>query len=270
MIPLEKAVLMSKKQSKAAQQAGAQRAAERAAAVRREQETKERRRRTLVLGAVVLGVIALIVAIAVAVQASRDTTGTAATPPAGAVDTYGIPLGAADAPVTIEIYEDFMCPFCGQFEAAAGDIVKEYADSGEVQVQYKVIAFLDSASDGSDYSTRAMNAVAVVLEEAGPEAAVEMHDLLFANQPKEGAKGLDDQQLVDLAVEAGASANDVADPIKNLRFEQWVKNATDDFSKQGYTSTPTVVVDGEEVDFETINGLLAEVEQAVDSALAEQ
>lgn len=259
---------MSKKQSTATQHAKAQSAAQRAAAVRHEQDTRERRRRTVVVGAIVLGVIALIVAVAVAVQASRDTTGTAATPPAGAVDTYGIPLGAADAPVTIEIYEDFMCPFCGQFETAAGDIVKEYAESGDVQVQYKVIAFLDSASDGSNYSTRAVNAVAVVLEEAGPEATIEIHDLLFANQPEEGTKGLDDQQLIDLAVQAGASEKDVAEPITNLRFEQWVKNATDDFSKQGHTSSPTVIVDGEQVDFETIDNLLAGMEQAVDSALS--
>lgn len=259
---------MSKKQSNATKQANAQRAAERAAAIRKEQEAKERRRRVLVVSAAVVGVLALIVAIAVAVQSSRDTTGEAATPPAGAVDSYALPYGQATAPVTVQIYEDFMCPFCGQFEAASQDMLAEYVDRGDVMVEYQMISFLDRASNGTDYSTRAMNAVGVVLNTSGPEVAKEFHDLLFVNQPAEGTDGLSDDQLVDLAVQAGAERSAIVQGIEDRSFEQWVKNASDQASKDDINSTPTVLVDGEKVEGTTIDDLVTETEQAIQAALA--
>lgn len=257
---------MAKMKSKATRQANAQRAAERAAALRKEQERKDRRRRTVVVTAVAVAVLALVVVIAAVVQSARDTTGETATPPQGIVDEYALVRGDSDAPVTVEVYEDFMCPFCGQFEAAAGPTLAEYADAGDAQVEYHMVAWLDRYSNGTDYSTRAMNAVAVVLDEAGRETALEFHDLLFAHQPAEGTDGLTDEELVDLAVEAGADRAAVASGIETLAFEQWVKNASDQASQDGLNQTPTVVVDGEVVEFSTIDELLGKVRTAVDSA----
>ncbi|MGH3333688.1 MAG: DsbA family protein [Nocardioidaceae bacterium] len=260
---------MAKKKSKATKQAEAQRAAERAAAIRREQETRERRRRTLWITLAGAAVLILVVAIVAAVQASRDTTGRAATPPAGAVDTYALPSGEPGAPVTVDVYEDFMCPFCGQFEASASQTLKEYAANGDAQIQYRMISFLDRMSSGSDYSTRAMNAVGVVLDEAGPDAAIEMHDLLYQKQPEEGTEGLTDDELVDLAVQAGADEEAVRGPIEDLKFEQWVKNATDQSSKDGVTGTPTIRVDGKTIDYQTIPELLTKLDEAVQAGAAQ-
>lgn len=258
---------MAKMKSKATREANAHRAAERAAALRKEQERKDRRRRTLVVTGAVVAVLALVIVIAAAVQAARDTTGETATPPQGIVDEYALARGESDAPVTVEVYEDFICPFCGQFEAAAGPTLEEYADAGDARVQYQMIAFLDHLSS-SDYSTRAMNAVAVVLDESGREVALEFHDLLFANQPAEGTDGLSDEELVELAVEAGADRTAVTRGIENRAFEQWVENATDQASKDDITQTPTVLVDGEVVEFSTIDELLGKIQSAVDAAQA--
>ncbi len=260
---------MSNKQSKATRDANAQRAAERVAAMRQEQERKERRRRTLIVSAVVIAVLSAIVVIAAVVQSSRDTTGQVATPPDGVDNTYALRLGASAAPVTIEVYEDFMCPFCGQFEASASQTLKEYAANGDAQIQYRMISFLDRMSSGSDYSTRAMNAVGVVLDQAGPDAAIEMHDLLYQKQPEEGTEGLTDDELVDLAVQAGADEEAVRGPIEDLKFEQWVKNATDQSSKDGVTGTPTIRVDGKTIDYQTIPELLTKVDEAVQAGAAQ-
>ena len=259
---------MAKKKSRATKLADAQRAAERAAAARREQQSKERRRRTVWISVAVLAILAVVVGVVAGVQAFRDTTGETATPPAGVVDPFALQMGEPGAPVTVEVYEDFMCPFCGEFEVLSRDALKTYAESGEVQVQYKVISILDGQSS-SDYSTRAANAMAVVLDEAGAEAAVEFHDQLFENQPVEGGAGLSDGELVDLAVEAGASEAAVREPIESLSFEQWVKNATDQSSKDGIAGTPSVLVDGEKVEGETIAEVAATMEEDIDAALAE-
>ncbi len=258
---------MTRKQSKATQQANMQRASERAAAIRAEAERKERRTRTLLVTAAVIAVLILVVAIVVAVQASRDTTGEAATPPNGAVDTYSVAMGDANAPVTVTVYEDFMCPYCGMFEQVSEDALKKYADSGDVQVRYHVVSFLDRASS-TDYSTRAANALGVVLDTAGPEAAVKFHNELYANQPAEGSAGLSDEQLVDYAVAAGAEKDAIEGPIADLKFEQWVVNSTDEWSRRGFKGTPTVTVNDEKIDFNSAEELLANTEQAIQEALA--
>ncbi len=259
---------MSKPKSNATKQSNAQRAAERAATLRAEQERQDRRKRTLWITGAVVAVLALIVVVFVVVQAGRDTTGKAATPPAGAVDTYSVPMGAADAPVTVTVYEDFMCPYCGDFEQVSSERLKKYAESGDVQVRYHVVSFLDDASS-TDYSTRAANALAVVLDTAGPEAAVKFHDELYANQPEEGSAGIPDQQLIDMAVEAGADEQAITAPIEDLKFEQWVVNSTDEWSSRGFNSTPTVTVNGEKVEFTTAQDLLTNTESAIEAAQSE-
>jgi len=257
---------MSKKRSIATEKSNARRAAERAAAIRKEQEAKERRRRTLTVTVVVLVVLTVLLGIGYAVQSSRDTTGQVATPPDGVVEKYAFPFGDPTAPVKVAVYEDFMCPFCGQFEAVSKDMLERYVDQGDVEVRYHVISFLDGSSN-TDYSTRAANAAGVVLDTTGPEAAKKFHDLLYANQPEEGSDGLSDDQLIEFAVEAGAQESDVRQPIEDLKFEQWVKNATEESSKQDVATTPTVMVDGESVDFETLDDLLASTTDAIESAL---
>jgi protein-disulfide isomerase len=259
---------MSKPKSNATKQSNAQRAAERAATLRAEQERTDRRKRTLWITGAVVAVLALIVVVFVVVQAGRDTTGKAATPPAGAVDTYSVPMGAVDAPVTVTVYEDFMCPYCGDFEQVSSERLKKYAESGDVQVRYHVVSFLDDTSS-TDYSTRAANALAVVLDTAGPEAAVKFHDELYANQPEEGSAGIPDQQLIDMAVEAGADAQAITGPIEDLKFEQWVVNSTDEWSSRGFNSTPTVTVNGEKVEFTNAQDLLTNTESAIEAALSE-
>lgn len=261
---------MSRKQSKSTRLANARNAAKRAAAIRKEQEVRERRRRTITVTVVVLVALSALLGIGYAVQSSRDSTGQVATPPTGVVEKYAAPFGAANAPVSISIYEDFMCPFCGDFEAASRSTLQTYVDQGDVRVQYHVLSFLDRASNGTDYSTRAMNALGVVLDTSGPEVAKTFHDLLFDNQPAEGSDGLSDTELIDFAVQAGATKSDVAGPIESLTFDQWVQNATDTASKDGVSTTPTVLVDGVQLNFETIDELLAEVKKAVDSSLSER
>ena len=249
---------MSRKKSTATRRAESQAAASRAAEIRAAAERQERRRRTLVVTAVGVVVLAIVLAIGYAVQSSRDTAGQAATPPSGAVGGYAVPAGPSSAPVKVAVYEDFMCPFCGQFEAASRDALEKQVAAGKVQIQYHVVNFLDDSST-TKYSTRAANALAVVLDTSGPEVAKKFHDLLFDNQPSESGPFPDSDQLVEWAVEAGATEADVRPGIEDMTFEGWVNAAGDAASKAGINSTPTVFVDGEKVEGQT----MAEIAEAM-------
>ena len=174
------------------------------------------------------------------------------TAPAGASGDFGLLIGEPDAPKSVVIYEDFLCPFCGQLEQIVGDRLDAAVEAGEIKVEYRQLGFLERTSD---YSPQSANAFAVVLDASGPEVAKEFHDLLYADQPAESGPFPDDDDLVALAVEAGAEEADVRPGIEDLAFEGWVDAANEAASQEGINSTPSVFVDGKLVEGEglTVN-----------------
>lgn len=213
--------------------------AERAAAMRREQESRERRRRMLMVAGVI-GAMVLVVAAGFLVNRARDTTNDVTAEPAGTSD-YGLTIGDPSAPHEIVIYEDFLCPFCGQLEGRTSEELAQLAEEGKVLVEYRPFVLLSRIGD---YSQRSTAAFAVVLESSGPEVAKRFHDLLFANQPSEEGPFPDDAALVDLAVEAGADEADVAEDIESGAGDAWAEEATKAAEDAGVNRSPVVLLDG--------------------------
>ena len=197
----------------------------------------------------------MIAVVAVLYSRSDDTSANvAAAPPPGSA--HGLTIGPSTAAHTVVIYEDFLCPFCGQLEQAVGDQLDTAVEAGEVTVEYRPLAFLERISD---YSPEAANAFAVVLDESGPEVAKEFHDVLYDNQPSESGPFPDSDQLVEWAVEAGADEDAVRPGIEDMAFEGWVEAAGDAASKAGVNSTPTVLVDREKVEGQTMDQIATEM-----------
>ncbi|KRE93677.1 hypothetical protein ASG76_14695 [Nocardioides sp. Soil774] len=178
------------------------------------------------------------------------------TPPSGASASYGLVIGDTDAPKEVVVYEDFLCPFCGQLEKTVRDRLDAAVEAGDVSVEYRPLPFLEGIDD---YSPRSANAFAVVLDASGPEVAKKFHDLLFDNQPSEKGPFPDDDALVALAVEAGATEADVRPGIEDMAFEGWVDAAGEAASKAGVNSTPTVLIDGDPAKGKTIDQIAAEM-----------
>ncbi|GAA1502041.1 DsbA family protein [Nocardioides humi] len=213
--------------------------AQKAAEMRAAQKQREARRRILTIAAVI-AVMVLIVggSIGISLLNKKEVKAVGA----GSSD-YGVTIGSADAPHTVIIYEDFLCPYCGQLESATREDLEELAADGKVFVEYRPFDLLSQAF--GDYPIRAANAFALVLEKSGPEAAKRLHDLLYENQPsEEDPDAVSNDDLVDLAVEAGASEGDVRDGIEGLSHQDWVTQATAEADKAGITGTPTILLDG--------------------------
>ena len=244
-------------EEKAATQA--KREARRTRTERARQQAEERRKaaqRKARLTQVGLGVGVLVLIVAGYFIVTNLGSDKPDTPPAGATDSYGLRIGEEDAPKEIVVYEDFLCPFCGELELTVRDQLDAAVEAGEVSVEYRPLGFLERISD---YSPESANAFAVVVDAAGPEVAKEFHDLLFDNQPSEEGPFPSTDDLVDLAVEAGATEDDVRPGIEDMAFEGWVDAANDAASQEGVNSTPSVFVDGELVEGQT----LAEVAEAM-------
>lgn len=224
------------KRAQARAQVEARKAAERAAA--------ERRRRRQRLGWAGAAILIAVVAV-VLVQVLR-TSGAATTVPANTAagtSNSAFEIGNPTAPVVVDVYEDFQCPVCKEFESQDGATLSSLVDEGKARVRYHPIAILDRASTDK-YSTRAANAAAVVADAAGTAAFLKFHSALYAAQPAEGGAGLTDDQLVSMAAAAGAKGTAVDSGIRDLRFGDWTATVTAESSKAGVTSTPTVLVNG--------------------------
>jgi protein-disulfide isomerase len=248
----------------AKRRAARQRIEEKRAAEAAARARAERRRRTITGAVVAAVVLAVAVVVTIFVQSGRTATAADAAAPANTVDSgQVVVVGASSAPVTVDLYEDFQCPICEQFETSTGSTLAQLVSAGTVQLHYHGMAFLDTSANDK-YSTRALNAAAVVLDTAGPDAFQKFHDLLYANQPDEGGSGLTDDQLVAYAQQAGASGAAVESAIHDLTYGDWVKQITDQASKDGVTGTPTVLVDGTKLDNTklTPDGVTAAVQAA--------
>lgn len=246
---------MSKKNRQASQRVREMQAAQRA---------REQRRRNLIIGGVVIAVIVAIVGVGVLIQQNRNDAGPS-TAPAGVTSENGVVRGDTSAPVQVVMYEDFQCPACKQMEELIGDTLTKNVDDKKISIEYRPVAFLDRAST-TDYSSRALATAACVLDENGPETYFTLHDLLFANQPEEGSAGLSDEELAGLAEQAGADKAAVEKCQEAGTFDGWVKSATDAWSKAGFRGTPTILVDGKQVEFTNTTPATETVQNAIDAA----
>ncbi|MFW7413804.1 DsbA family protein [Demequina sp. SO4-18] len=171
--------------------------------------------------------------------------------PLGADETGGIFVGmdgvaggeAPDDAPRVDVYADFMCPVCAQFEEVNEDDIDAMREAGDIELYLHPISILDRASQGTNFSTRSANAAATVAD-AAPEYIVPFMSAMFASQPSEGTGGLTDEQIEQIAIDAGVP-EDVAATLDEGRFTKWVVAATDQSSQDGVPGTPAIMIDRE-------------------------
>lgn len=217
--------------------------ASRAAAAMAEQQREETRRRNLMIGGVV-GVVLLIVLGGYFLARSLDTTTDVSADAASSSSEFGVTIGPDDAPNKVVIYEDFLCPFCGELENRTREDLTQLAADGKVQVEYRPFNLL-GGDDETSYSVRSAGAFSIVLDKSDASVAKEFHDLLFENQPEESGPFPKSSELADLAVEAGADESAVRSPIEADEGADWVAKATKSATDAGVQGTPTILLNGE-------------------------
>lgn len=231
----------------------------RAKRIVQEQLARERRRRVTLWTS--LGVVAVLVIaglIGWGVAAGQESTKTAnLTTPSVAVDD-GTAFAVGTGAVQVDVYEDFMCPVCGQFEASAGTTIDQLVAANKVTVRYHPIAILDRAST-TEYSTRSAAASAAAAQDG---KFTEYHKVLFANQPAEGSAGLDNAKLIELGKSVGLTGATFADAVNNGTYKAWATKVTDTAASRGVNGTPTVMVGGKALESPTAAALSAAVEAA--------
>jgi protein-disulfide isomerase len=249
---------VSKRGRRGAQGPGPERAREVARQKLAEQRAAQRRRTAAIVAAVVAAVLLVSAGVGIAIYNAQTKSPAHTAIPKGAT-AAGIVVGKPDAKVTVDVYLDFLCPVCKQFEDATGPTLARYVAAGTVKIDYHPVAFLDRLSAGTRYSTRAA-AAAGCAADAG--VFPKYLQLLYAHQPREGSPGLTAAELVALGRQAGATSSSFADCVEQKRYQDWVAGVTDLASKAGVNATPTVLVNGTRLPAPTTAAVTAAVEAA--------
>ena len=206
-------------------------------------------------------VVVAIIAVVVGVVWSQQSQEKAVTGGGNALPTGVAKLGAgypafqdvtaASGAPTIDIYEDFQCPACAAFEQALGSTFQDQAKAGKIKLVYHVKNFLDD-NLRNDSSTRAGNA-AFCASDAGKFQ--EFHNVIFPNQPANEGDGYTDAQLKAFAQQAGitGTALDTWQKCYDAnKYVDYVNSVEEQSFKDGVRGTPTVKINGKDVDLKTI------------------
>ncbi|WP_410813267.1 DsbA family protein [Micromonospora sp. 067-2] len=227
-----------------------------AARVVRQQLARERRRKRtfwISTAAVVVLIIAGLVGWSVwSGQRSDHFT----TPPGANADGTGIAAGGG--PVTVDVYEDFQCPVCKQFEQTTGVTLAQLVADNKAKVVYHPVAYLNRFST-TEYSTRSSAASGCAA--AGGKFR-DYAKALFDQQPPEGSAGLPDDQLIDIGVGVGLDRGSFGGCVKDKTYRTWVEHVTDEASRSNVTGTPTVLVNGQPLADRSPQGLTSAVAAA--------
>lgn len=230
-------------------------ARERLAEQRRAEAQRRKRNRTLGIAGGALAVIVVVVLAVVLIQVNRSSSGgfdgKVAPISKQADGTVVMAKKGVTAPV-LDIYEDFQCPICHEFEKANDTTVKRLAAEGKAKVVYHpmtIFADQGQSKNAHENSVRALNAS--MAAPAGKWMA--FHDKLYANQPDETqAGGFPNSQLVKLGKQAGITDPAFAKAVTNMTYQKKAEANTARILKSGITGTPTLKLNGSELDLNSV------------------
>ncbi|WP_292833844.1 thioredoxin domain-containing protein [Microbacterium sp.] len=198
----------------------------------------------------VVAVVALVIALVVWMNNTANDPGTL--PSGSGIDQSTGAIIVGDGEQSLDVYLDFMCPICGQFESTYGDEILDLVNDGTITQNIHPIAILDRFSQGTAFSTRAANAMYCVAE-AEPDAAIPFMRAMFEQQPAENSAGLTDDQILEIA--AGVGVDGIDSCVSEGTYTDFVAAMTDKTPVQpGSTGvgTPTLAINGEVISNSTI------------------
>ncbi len=227
----------------------------------RERRQRQRRRQTITVILIVVGAALIITALLI--WPSLQPVGAIATAsPYSFPAQSGQAMGDPNAPVKMEEFSDFQCPYCRQFHNDTfRRIIDTYVRTGKVYFIFRNFPIVDRTTAAQESHTAADAAVC-----AGQQSKFyEYHDLLFANQNGENIGDFTVKRVQSMAKTLGL---DTAKFNTCLSDSATANSVAQDYAagvKAGIDSTPSFLVNGK-----VVAGALPfeQFQAAIDAALA--
>jgi protein-disulfide isomerase len=189
----------------------------------------------------VIGMVVFVVLIGVIFSFISNKSSTTAMVPASvsAEDGYGIVLNPTATP-TVDIYLDYQCVVCKNFEIINGGYINEIAAQEKAKVVFHPMSFLGSES------VIAANAAACAADEG---KFLEMNLALFQNQPATHDSGMWAGDFMKrLGNSIGLNSASFEKCVEEGEYIDWTRNVAQASNTADVNSTPTVKINGKEID----------------------
>jgi protein-disulfide isomerase len=241
---------------------------------RREQlQKRSQRQRLITIGIIIIG--ALLIVVPIAYQMLK---------PAVAVQTVDVgnhpnakdnSMGDPNAPIKIEEFSDFQCPYCEQFHTQTEPLlIQYYVDTGKVQLTYRSMGNWVSGNIGGA-NTESQDAALAAYCAGDQNKFWEMHDYLFGNVIGENVGSFTAKRLTLIAEKVnGLDINQFQSCFDSGKYTDRVQKDFNDGQAAGITGTPgfvmSYVVNGQ-TKTERIDGAesITTFQQKIEAALNE-
>ena len=166
----------------------------------------------------------------------------------------GVTVGKEGAKAHIDLYLDFRCPHCAEFEEQTGATIDKLVQDGTATLTYWPLAFVNP-----DASPRLANAFAAA---AANGKALSYADEMYGDFSKSWTT----DQLIELGKQLGMDDAKFTQAVQNNQYGSWIDSVAKAADDRGVTGTPTVYINDKALDAEQLSpeGL----QQAVDAAVA--
>jgi protein-disulfide isomerase len=184
-------------------------------------------------------------------------------------------MGDPNAPIKIEEFSDFQCPFCERFHSDTEPLLRQYyIDTGKVLFTYRSMGNWVSRNIGGT-STESEDAAAAAYCAGEQNKFWEMHALLFGNVKGEDAGSFSDRRIKAIAEKVpGLDTEQFNSCYDSGKFKDRVQQDFADGTAAGVTGTPAFVVTytvNGETKTKLIEGAqpFSAFQQAIEAALTE-
>ena len=206
---------------------------------------RERRNRLLTLGLISLGAAFLVFAVAwpqlrPVVEVVSVETGTYPNADDNA-------MGDPNAPITIEEFADFQCPFCQRFQNQTEPLLKQYyVDTGKVRFVFRSMGnFLSdnrARNLGTPATSESRDAALAAYCAGDQDRFWEMQAHLFANVLGEDVGSFTDRRLKVIARTAGLDMDQFNSCYNSDKYFERIQQDFEDGQAAGVNGTPGFLV----------------------------
>lgn len=216
-------------------------------ATKKEQREKARRRtQWIYIGVIIAAAIAVVL---LAVIPNIKPTVKVVYP-----NPNGTSIGSADAPVKVEAYSDFQCPYCGRYSMdQEPQTITKYIATGKVLFTFVPFSFIGPES---------FSAAEAAYCAADQNKFWEFKELLYKNQAGENTGGFSNANLKKYAGKAGLDMTAYTACFDGRKYQQKVLDDVTQGKAKGIQATPYFIVN-EKGPFD-----MTQLDAAIDAALA--
>ncbi|MBC9712186.1 DsbA family protein [Streptomyces sp. TRM66268-LWL] len=246
---------MSKRNSQASKAA----ARERLRVERERQAKKDKARRQIIVGASIVGVLAVAAGAGFLIMQANEPSGwdkaaeAKVVAPANTSGKNGSTVTIGDAAKnTVHLYEDPRCPGCAAMEQSIGEAVNKGMEDGKYKLSFTIGTFLDGNLSGEG-SKNALSALGAALN-VSPEAFLDYKAALYSKEyhPEESTDEFaKDDYLIKVAntVDGLKNNKDFQSDVKSGTYDAWAMKMSKSFDDaEGVDSTPTIKINDKKIE----------------------